>query len=83
MVPVELEDRFKLPPRGTGVKSDMRKLSGLGPCAGAQGQRQGCLVSPLAENKAFCTEMPGSRVQNKEARSSMSVPALLSKYQAA
>ena len=82
MVHVEPEERFKLPPRGTGIKSDMRKLSGLGPCAEAQGQRQGCLVSPLAENKVACTEMPGSRVQNKETRSSMSVPALLSKYQA-
>lgn len=34
---VETEDRFKVSPRGSGVKSNMRKLSsGLGLCAGAR-----------------------------------------------
>lgn len=80
MLCAEPENRFKVPPRESGVKSDARKLSGLGLCAGA-GQRQGCRVNPLAENKADFAEMPGSRVQNKEARSATSDPALSSKYQ--
>lgn len=78
---VEAEDRVKVSLKGSGVKSEVRKLlQALGPML-KPGQRQGCLASPLAENKA--APVKGQEAESKTRRQGLLCLLLpLSKCQA-